>query len=301
MPHLNDEHERWISAHVIQLAVLVGVLFAVFVAMDMLMSSCFHDAWSGVFMMNIVVAQLTLICIWGTLVEGTFWIRLPWTILLLVISWGALCYGVKLDHGVISSAEVWGMGLVWVYGFVVSYIPLKLAAWLFGWRIFQKDKPDRGAQVNRYAIRDMMMGTAILAVTLAIGRQFMPGDWPTWSAVLTESGLDDPLPVFAMVLFSIISLIVKLPCIWIALAISKEKIPRYSLIWIVCAGVLGFVELGILAAVVKTLGRSETLQFMFGLVLGHLAMAVIMIGVLCVLRRFGYRTSRLKQQSIEAS
>ena len=97
MPHINDERQSWISAHVIQLAVFVGVVCAIFIAMDVLMSACFHDAWSGVFMMNIVIGQLTLICIWGTLVEGTFWVRLPWTILLLVISWGALCYGVKLD------------------------------------------------------------------------------------------------------------------------------------------------------------------------------------------------------------
>ena len=299
MPHINDERQSWISAHVIQLAVFVGVVCAIFIAMDVLMSACFHDAWSGVFMMNIVIGQLTLICIWGTLVEGTFWVRLPWTILLLVISWGALCYGVKLDRGAIDSARVLGMGLVWFYGFVVSYIPLKMAAWLFGWRIEQKAKQDVDTQANRYAIRDMMLGTAILAVALAIGRQFMLGDWPQWSAVLASSGLDDAKSIFALFLFSFISLIVKLPCIWIALAISKEKIPLYSFVWIVCSGLLGIVELVILIAIVGGMGRLLS-EFVFGLVFGHSAMAVIMIGVLCALRQFGYRLSRQRRQPIEA-
>ena len=81
MPQLSEEHQGRVS--VVQIAVFVGVVCAIFIAMDVLMSACFHDAWSGVFMMNIVIGQLTLICIWGTLVEGTFWVRLPWTILLL--------------------------------------------------------------------------------------------------------------------------------------------------------------------------------------------------------------------------
>jgi len=300
MPDLDDEQQHWISRRTVLLTVVVGVLFAFFIAMDVLTPACFHDAWSGVFMMNMVIAQLTLICIWGTLVEGTFWIRLPWTILLLVISWSAICVGVMMDRGTVRTAEVLAMGLVWIYGFMISYIPLKLAAWLFGWRISQKAKQNPSTQTNRYAIRDMMLGTALLAIALGIGRQFLQGDWPTWATVLSTSRMDDGPTLIGLFLFSIISLVVKLPCIWIALAIPKGKIPLYSIVWIVCSGLLGLVELGILIALIGQPRGSEMHEFIFGLVVGHAAMAVVMIIALCALRPLGYRLNRQKRNAIEA-
>ena len=301
MSHTDGKQEKETSRFSILLGIVGVVLFAVFIVMDVLTPLCFDAAWSAVFMMNIVIGQLTLICIWGTLVEGTFWFRLPWTILLLVVSWGALCYGVSLDTGSISSAEVLGMGLVWFYGFIVSYIPLKLAAWLFGWRISQESILDADNESNRYAIRDIMVGTAILAVALAIGRLLIPGELPAWSTVLDRSRLDEPTVLFALFLFSIISLIVKLPCIWIALAISKEKILGYSLVWVFCSGLMGVVELGILYAAISEPRGSEFYEFIFGLVFGHAAMAVVMIGVLCTLRCFGYRMSRLRRESVASA
>ncbi|MDA7904372.1 hypothetical protein N9B45_01585 [bacterium] len=49
--------------------------------------------------LGIMTAQLTFICVWGTLVRGTFWIRLPWTLLLLVLSWWAFTWGITIENG----------------------------------------------------------------------------------------------------------------------------------------------------------------------------------------------------------
>lgn len=269
----------------------VLLTFAGFIGLDLLTPYCLKNRLGGIFFLILIVGQLTLICVWGTLVEGTFWIRLPWTILLLVVSWGALCYGVYLADGNINSAQVMGMGLVWFYGFVVSYVPLKIAAWLFGWRISLVSENQSEHVPGRYAIRDIMLGTAILAATLAIGRQFISGQWPTWDRVLNESGLGTLETQFVLLLFSIVSLIVKLPCIWIALASHRSKVFSQSLIWIFWSGVLGLMEMLLLIVILGSPG-SEVGELFASLILGHAAMAAIMIIILLGLRCFGYRMRR---------
>ena len=196
-----------------------------------------------------------------------------------------------MEHG-----EVLGLGLVWFYAFIISYIPLKLAAWGFGWRILKEYQEDSSQAKTNYQIRDMMIGTAILAVTLSIGRILLPGDFPSWERVVSKSGLNDYRTLTALFVFGVVSLIVKLPCIWIALAVPLSSIMRYSIGWICVAAVLGLVEMGVLVFFLGPPG-SETWGFVLGLTLGHAVMAVTMIGVLYVLRIFGYRMTRSKRMA----
>ena len=261
---------------------------AAFIALDLSIASNFDDAWPAIFLMIVVVGQLTLICVWGTLVEGTFWVRLPWTILLLVVSWTALCGGVVLDRGEVTPGEVMGMALVWSYGFAISYIPLKLAAWLFGWRITSGESQ---LVSNRYAIRDIMFGTALLAATLAIIRYLIPDKLPTLQDAIVTSGLDRPDTLIAFLIFSVVSLVVKLPCIWVALATDKSKVQGHSIIWVFCAGMLGLVEVGLLVVILGDPGPF-VFEITASLVFGHAAMAITMLAVLFGLRCFGYQLSR---------
>ena len=282
----------------ILLLLFIGTICIVFLFLGLLTPAAFEsrNTFILVLMMNLVVGQLTLICVWGTLVEGTFWIRLPWTILMLVISWAALAGGVRLAKGNIDTAEVLGLGLVWFYAFVISYIPLKLAAWGFGWRILKEYQEDSSQAKTNYQIRDMMIGTAILAVTLSIGRILLPGDFPSWERVVSKSGLNDYRPLTALFIFSVVSLIVKLPCIWIALAVPRSRILQYSIAWTFSAAILGLLEMGLLVFLLGPPGP-DTTEFVVGLSLGHAVMAVLMIGVLLLLRIFGYRMSRRKRMA----
>ena len=280
-----------------KLLLLIGVIFASFLLLDFKLPAAFNNSGEPfvfVFMLNIVVGQLTLICVWGTLVEGTFWIRLPWTILMLVISWAVLARGAYLANGSTDSAEVLGLGLVWFYAFAISYVPLKVAAWGFGWRILKESQKDSLESKTNYQIRDMMIGTAILAVIFAIGRMLLPGDLPSWEEVISSSGLGGRQLLTVMFIFSVVSLIVKLPCIWIALAVPLSKVKRYSICWIAGAAVLGLFEIGLLTFVLHSSGPDQ-LEVTIALMLGHASMAAIMIGVLYLLRSFGYRMSRRKR------
>lgn len=274
-----------------KLGISVGLIFLCFLGLDMALIQLFRSQWFSFVVVNAAAAQLTLLCIWGTLVEGTFWVRLPWTVLLLVISWAAIVVGVRLDYGrVLLPEEVLAPGLVWFFGFVVSFVPLKIAAWGFGWRISQRMSPGKEDD-GRYAIRDMMIGTAFLAVVLAIGKAWVPGELPTLEAVLRQSLLYQPEFVIAFSIFSFLSLVVKLPCIWIALATGREKLIGRSISWILISGVIGVVEFFLFCAVLGPPG-TNWLKPALAIAVGHMLMAVLMIGVLCVLRSFGYRIRR---------
>ena len=84
-----------------------------------------------------------------------------------------------------------------------------------------------------------------------------------------------------------LSLIVKLPCIWIALATPRVRFLRTAIGWVVVSGLLGLLEFGLISSVLGPPGR-EAIKVCFALVVGHMAMAAVMIGVLFFLRFFGY-------------
>ena len=159
-----------------KVALAMGGVFLSFIAIDVAVPQFWMQPSGSGFVMTIflslAVAQLTLICVWGTLVEGTFWIHLPWTILMLVVSWAALALGVHIEDGDLTATNVMGLGIVWLYGFVISFVPLKIAAIFFRWRITRHG--ESSYRSHKFAIRDMMLGTAILAVILAIGRAMLP-------------------------------------------------------------------------------------------------------------------------------
>lgn len=286
------EQESPISASKFQLTVTLGIVFLVLLGVDVMLPFWFNSE-SGLLALNVVVAQLTLICIWGTLVEGTFWVRIPWTLLMLVISWGAIAWGVQLEsQAPAKSSTIVAIGIVWFYGFVISFIPLKFAASLFGWRITHAVERTNAPSQNRYAIRDVMIGTALLAMVLAIGRAWLPGDPPAWSSVVKESGFHQPEMFLVMGIFSVVSLAVKLPCIWIALAMERDFF-RFSTYWVIASGGLGLVEYFMFCVVVGTSGSPW--EFVFYLVMGHMCMAIVMLVVLRILRNYGYSMSRIRK------
>ena len=69
---------------------------------------------------------------------------------------------------------------------------------------------------------------------------------------------------------------------------------RYSIGWTCIAAVLGLLEMGLLVFLLGPPG-SDTSEFIVGLSLGHAVMAGLMIGVLYLLRIFGYHMSQPKR------
>lgn len=291
--------ETWNVGRKKRLILLIGACFIGFFIADVATPTCFEEAFSAMLALGVVTAQLTVICVWGTLVRGTFWIRLPWTLLLLVLSWCAFAWGITIENGRLDTDSMLATGLLWMFGFVTSFVPLKIAAMCFRWQIVQDSADDRQAGRNSsYAIRDIMIGTLLLALTMGIGRAMLPDEDIRFRRALDASSLNEPEPLIAITIYGIVSLLVKLPCIWISLGEKTEKIKSKIGVWVVYCFVLAIVEIGLLIAILGVPG-GESVELFAGMIISHQLMGAIMLGVCLALRGLGYRLERSLSRQAE--
>lgn len=275
-----------------QLALLIAFCCVGFFAADVATPTCFQAPFPAMLALGVVTAQLTVICVWGTLVRGTFWIRLPWTLLLLVVSWCGFAWGITLEKGKPDTEAMLAALVIWMFGFITSFVPLKIAAMFFRWQIVQETDDTADAdQSSRYAIRDIMIGTLLLALTMGIGRAMLQDEYISIRRAVHASGLDEPEPLFVITVYGVISLLVKLPCIWIALGEKAEKIQSRIAPWIGYCFALAILEILLLTAVLGNPGN-ETAEVFGGLIISHQLMGAIMLGVCLTLRGLGYRLER---------
>ena len=260
---------------------------------DVVTPIVFEEGLLALLALGVVTGQLTVICVWGTMVRGTFWIRLPWTLLMLMLSWCALAWGLKIQSGRADTDEMLGVGVLWSFGFVTSYVPLKIAALSFRWQIV-RDSPDRqnAERKSNYAIRDIMIGTLLLAMSMAIGRAVLPDDEISVVGALRASGLDELDFQLAITLYGIVSLLVKLPCVWISLGERADRIPSRIGAWSCYCLLLAIGEFLFLIAVFGSPADGRTMELLAGMILCHLLMGAIILGVCLALRGLGYRLER---------
>lgn len=272
-----------------RLALLIIACCIGFLLADVATRTCFENPFWAMIALGVITAQLTVICVWGTLVRGTFWIRLPWTLLLLLVSWCAIALGITIENGSPDTDAMLGAAALWTFGFATSFVPLKIAALCFRWQIVQDSGDHQNVVRNsRYAIRDIMIGTLLLALTMAIGRAMLPNEEISFTRAIHASSLNRPEPLIAITIYGIISLLVKLPCIWIALGEESEKIRSRIYAWIVYCLVLAFIEILLLIAVLGNPG-SRSGELFAGMIISHQLMGAIMLGVCLALRGMGYR------------
>lgn len=275
-----------------RLITLIGVCCVGFFSADVAAPSCFKDAFSAMLALGVVTAQLTVICVWGTLVRGTFWIRLPWTLLLLVLSWCAFAWGIAIENGKPETEAMLGTAVLWMFGFITSFVPLKIAAMCFRWQIVQDSADEQNAgRDSRHTIRDIMIGTLLLAVSMGIGRAMLSDEDISFTRVLNASALNNAKSLIAITIYGIVSLLVKLPCIWISLGEKAEKIKSRIGLWVVYCFVLAIFEIGLLIALLGGPGGQSAGLFV-GMIISHQIMGAIMLGVCLALRELGYRLER---------
>jgi hypothetical protein len=275
------------------LVILIGFCCVGFFIADVATPLCFDELLPAFLTLGIVTAQLSVICVWGTLVRGTFWIRLPWTLLLLMLSWCGFAYGLAIKRPVSDSDSMLAAGIVWMMGFITSFIPLKVAAICFRWQIVQHtadiSNPDRS---SRFAIRDMMVGTLLLALSMAVARVMLPnGEEISFERAVRAGGFDKPVLLLVISIYGVVSLLVKLPCIWIALGEKAEKIGARIVFWVFYCFALAVVEFVLFALVAGSPGAQD-LEAFVGVVVSHQLMGTIMLGICLALRGLGYRLHR---------
>jgi hypothetical protein len=278
-----------------RLILLIALCFVGFFLADVATPWCFRKPLPAMLCLGVITAQLTVICVWGTLVRGTFWVRLPWTWLLLVISWWGIALGIRIKDPGTDVDDLLNAAIILMFGFVTSFVPLKIAALCFGWQIIQDSGHDRPMdRDSRYTIRDVMIGTLLLAVSMGIGRAMLKGEDISFIGAMQTSIFRDAEGCILIATYGVVSLLVKLPCIWISLGVEREKIPSRIAVWIFYCLFLAIVEIGFFVALFGNPG-SESPEVFIGLIVSHQLMGAIMLFVCLTFRGLGYRMQRSRK------
>ncbi len=274
------------------LIAFIGLCGLGFFIADILTPICFRTPFLALLCIGVITAQLTVICVWGTLVHGTLLVRLPWTFLLLVLSWCGFVLGIHLYPGTYGPDATIEAAITWIFGFVVSFIPLKIAALCFGWQIVQSRTADpSNRRDSRYSIADMMIGTLLIALSLGIVRAILPVTGINLFEAMRSSLFNQAEGLTVITIFSVVSLLVKLPCIWISLGEQRSKVLSRIGIWIVyCLG-LAIAEIVLLNLLLGAPG-GDVSELYAGIILSHQLMGAVMLLVCLALRGLGYRIER---------
>ncbi len=253
-----------------------------------------NDNWNFVIfaLAGICAGQFNLVAIWSALAEGRLILRLPWSLLLATLIWYALVIGNRIaslpTRRAMSFGEAVTLGVVLLAGLVVVQLPLWFAGKGFGWRLTSPSVPgDSAEQQQQFNIGHLLLGTGLIAVTLALGRFVLPvGGYGGFT-------LHHELPTMLMVI-GIVNLAVTLPCIWGAFADYRIVLVGLFAWPVYCLAVTG-VEFAALVAMLGSPGGEDHLVLlMFGIF--NLTQCLSVFGTLLLLRAVGFRFVRRGRQ-----
>lgn len=275
------------------MAFLLGLCCLGFFIADIATPNFFTDPLPAMLAIGVMTAQLTVICVWGTLVRGTFWIRLPWTFLLLVISWCGFAWGVRISDRGADTEAMLGTAVIWAFGFATSFVPLKIAAVCLRWQIIKDGGgPEETCAGSRYAIRDIMIGTFLLALSMGIGRTILPDGQLDLTRAIAANSLENAGLWVVLVIFGVISMLVKVPCIWISLGVNAEKVISRIGLWVVYCFLLSLLEIMLLLFFLPGVGSGGTAEVFLGMIISNQIMGGSILSVGLLLRGAGYRLTR---------
>ena len=274
----------------ISLMLLLGGCCAGFLIFDVITPYLMPEPFSGMVAIGVVTAQLTVICVWGTLVRGTFWVRFPRTLLLLVFSWAGFSLGIDFigDGG---PPDRLSAGITWFIGFLITFVPLKAASLWSRWQIVQDNQKGNASCVSTYSIREIMLGIFLLSLSLGIGRAIVPFEGISQYLSLQY----DPEFWVIIWIYGLVSSLVTIPCIWISLKVDMDKVIRWICLWIIYCLLLSVIEIGVVGLIAPLfIIRPAVL----GLILGNQLMGAIILGICFALRGLGYKISRPQRKSV---
>jgi hypothetical protein len=227
-----------------------------------------------------VLAQGCLLAAWLAWREGPFLRRLldHWKIAagLYLVWFLGMGFAMPQDPGVLNIAAMIGLGVPLVS--VAAQFPLWLARQWWGWRLVRGPADVSASPEPPLAIRDLMVATVVVAVSLALARVAPSPDrkdmWPVWAGGFAVA--------------SVISAIALLPAG--ALLMRSRDFSRglcwsgvYALSWIA----LPWIIVGVVY--VCGLAMLPPWQLFAGLSLLMLSFAATLVITASLARHYGYR------------
>jgi len=241
--------------------------------------------WVPMLLIGVCVGQINLIATWGALGPGNVVVRLPWSILLGVLTWYSMALGFQAGgRGGMRSDEVFLLGAVLLGGVVVAQIPLWIAGKAFRWRLVDLKDPTirpTGGPLQ-FSLWHMLLGMVFVALALGFGRLVLP------PADFGGLHLEDEL-VAILLAMVVTNLVMTVPCIWGALVKSNPVPP---LAWPAYCALATAVEFGVLCGVLGSPGPDAGEVFVAFFLL-NLSQCATVYFVLRVFRAVGFRLVRV--------
>ncbi|MEM7477687.1 MAG: hypothetical protein AAF483_22085 [Planctomycetota bacterium] len=253
---------------------------------------------------GLVISQLNLIGVWAALTKGRIIVRLPWSCTLLTLIWYSLVAGSLALVDYYQPYQAHRLATALLLGFFIIQIPSWIARGIGGWLLVREERATSDAAdpkgresieqesinptsisnaTGRFSILDLLVATTVLGTLLGLGKQFIP------SALFRLEGLrgEELAIVIAMILTN---LIVVAPVVWFAFQGAKWIKSRVHWFWIFVT-VISMVEFGGLCAVLGPPGI-EFFAIACGFLMMNFVQCFVVFGVLCLLRKQGYRLER---------
>jgi hypothetical protein len=239
-----------------------------------------HWIWPPMLLIGVCVGQINLIATWGALGPGNVVVRLPWSILLGLLTWYSLALGFRTWTPMnMRNDEVFLLGAVLLGGLVVAQIPLWIAGKSFRWRLVDLEDPaiqPTGGPLQ-FSLWHMLLGMVFVALALGLGRLVLP------SVEFRGFHLDDEL-IAILAAMVVTNLVMTVPCIWGALVKSNPVPP---LVWPAYCGVVTAVEFGVLCGVLGSPGPDAGEVFVAFFLL-NLSQCATVYFVLRIFRAVGF-------------
>ena len=237
-------------------------------------------AVSGVF-----IGQVNLIATWGALGPGNVVVRLPWSILLGVLTWYAIVLGFRAWRPeFLDNPDLVLLGPVLLGGIMVAQIPLWIAGKWFRWRLINLEDGGIASEDGplQFNVRHVLLVMFLVALALGPARLVLPS--------MTFDGLylaDELAVILSTVVVT--NLVMTVPCIWGAL-VRSNAIPL--LVWPVYCAVVTAAEFGTLCVLLGSPG-SDWREVLLAFFLLNLLQCVTVYFALRLFRAVGFRLVRV--------
>ncbi|MBC8877182.1 MAG: hypothetical protein H8E44_47745 [Planctomycetes bacterium] len=275
---------------------LIGALICVLLATNLVtpLFVDFHSEWLVAVFVGMCIGQVNLIAAWAALAPGNVLFRLPWSMLLGVLTWYSLVLGHRLAElldslGVVSShsnldmGETVLLGIILVVGIIVAQIPLWIAGRVFRWKLVCGDMPE-SIHLPQFNLRHLLLGMFLLSLVLGAARVILPTE-ERWSF-----HTDDELwAILGAVILC--NLLITVPCIWGSFAPTAVLLPL-AVAWTAYCAVLTLVEFGVLCLILGSPGN-DVVEIIITFFLLNLSQCGTVLGSFLLLRAVGFRFVRL--------
>ena len=221
-------------------------------------------------------AQINLIALWASMSAGTTIVRLPWVILLTLLI--MLTWLPERDaHTWVVIATTIGIAQL------VTQVPFRVASWARGYRVGFLDSRHHAQGSRQFGIKSVMIGTALVALTLSLLRFFLPDD-------LSLFALKWRIADRSMVLIPVVitNLLTIWPSIWLAFR-SENRLSRIALKLVPFLVLAAAVELSVMIFMVGAPPGEGWLAILLLLITLNVTQSFGAFAVIRILRRFGFR------------